>query len=94
MSLDLRSRRELNASRLDSERVVGDIEGVQGTTVVVTCSLDAKGERGGGNGKGIGSGPFGSTAANRAGFGIGEIAVVAASWLVDVRRKAGSRSEG
>jgi hypothetical protein len=80
MFRDFRSRCEFNASRLDSVRLVGDIEEEQGTTVVVICSLDAKGGRDGGSGKGIAAGPFGSTAMDTAGFGIGGMAVSVASW--------------
>jgi hypothetical protein len=39
MSFEVRSRWELNARRLDSERVVGDIVGVRGTRSVVTSSF-------------------------------------------------------
>ena len=47
----VRSRDAVNASKFDSVSSTGEDEAVRGTTVVVTCSFGAKGERGDAGGR-------------------------------------------
>lgn len=46
MLFAVRSREAVKASKLDSVSSIGEAEVVRGTTVVVTCSFGARGERG------------------------------------------------